>query len=131
LSGGDLANGTGHEKLARFLTARNQYSPTRRAAKPLAFLPRNNELSVFCVADLPYSEIVPLGRHLNLPAERRIHGHATLASRSVADTGLTVDRDDRPLRHANVTGWPDEKDKRLAIAQELAAASALYLHRGE
>lgn len=119
----------GSKRLARFLTSRRQYSSKHKAVKPRAFLPSNGELSVFCVADLAYSEIVPLGGNLNLPPGRRLHGHAILASDQATDAGLTLDRDDTPFRHANIVGWPPEKDRQLAIAQELAASSDLFLHR--
>ncbi|MCK4304150.1 MAG: hypothetical protein KAY24_07915 [Candidatus Eisenbacteria sp.] len=120
---------TGNEKLARFLTSRNHYSPKNKAVKARAFLPPNDKLSVFCVGDMPYSKIVTLGSNINLSDTRRLHGHAIIVERHVSDTGLAVHRDDSPFRHANILGWPPEKDKRMDIAQELAAAADLFLHR--
>jgi hypothetical protein len=41
---------------------------------------------------------------------------------------LTVEPDPAPHpRHVNVCGWPFEKDKRLALAQELCAKSMLRI----
>ncbi|MFC1573241.1 hypothetical protein ACFL6M_06540 [Candidatus Eisenbacteria bacterium] len=117
-----------NEKLARFLTSRSHYSPGNRVVKARAFMPHDEELSVFCVAGLPYSDIVALGDNLNLPPQRRLHGHAILGEKQVIDKDLSVARDDSPPRHANIRGWPPEKHQRLAIAQDLAAAADLFVH---
>jgi len=120
---------TGIEKLARFLTSSNHYSPKNKAVRARAFLPADDKLSVFCVGDMPYSKIVALGSNVNLSDTRRLHGHAIIVERRVTDAGLAVDRDDSPFRHANILGWPSEKDKRMDMAHELAAAADLFLHR--
>ncbi len=36
---------------------------------------------------------------------------------------LRVDFDEPPPRHANVLGWPRERDQQLALAQSLATAA--------
>jgi len=63
--------------------------------------------------------------HSNQPT---LHGRADLKAESVFNQGLEVIRDDQPLYHANITGWPsDGKDVQRIKALELAAAATLKL----
>lgn len=50
-----------------------------------------------------------------------------MAVQQVVDVGLQVVPDNTPRRHANITGWPTEKSKKMSLAQELAAAASLVL----
>jgi hypothetical protein len=61
------------------------------------------------------------------PRGRRLYGRGDLSVSSVVATGLTVDPDNDPPRHAGIVGWPDGKDARLSLAQRLAASAALRL----
>ena len=82
------------------------------------------ELSVFRVDGLSEEEIWTHARRYALPPGRNIHGRADLADKAIAASGpLRVDYDDSPPRHANVVGWPKEKDEQLALAQDLASAA--------
>ena len=92
-----------------------------------AFMPRSAhgrplELSVFRVDGLSEEEIWSHARKYALPPGRNIHGRADVTSEAITATGpLRVDCDDSPPRHANVVGWPKEKDEQLALAQDLAS----------
>jgi hypothetical protein len=45
----------------------------------------------------------------------------------VRKSGLDITPDDIPRYHAAIVGWPDEKEKQIAFAQELAALSILVI----
>lgn len=105
-----------------------------------AFLPRSIDggafsLSVFRIDGLAEDEVWDLARtHVlpNLPAGRRIHGRGDLtADEVVAANPLAVDFDDTPPRHANVIGWPQDREGQKVLAQALAAAAMSVRHRGD
>lgn len=60
------------------------------------------------------------------PTGGKIHGHADIHVADVSEVGLNFDPDNKPPRHANVTGWP-EKSSHKFYAQKLAARAALTL----
>ena len=61
------------------------------------------------------------------PLGRPLYGRGDLSVSSVLATGLTVDPDDNPPRHAGIVGWPETKDARISLAQRLAASALLRL----
>ena len=79
--------------------------------------------SVFRISGLPESEIWSVGlekvaRLKNLPLLGRLDVNAGL----VYDQELRFNPDaDRRSRHAEIVGWPPEKEKQQSIAQILAA----------
>lgn len=82
------------------------------------------EVSVFQVDGLTGLQIWEHGRRHALPPKRNFHGRGDVALRVVEATGpLRVDFDESPPRHANVVGWPKERDQQLALAQSLASAA--------
>jgi len=56
-----------------------------------------------------------------------LHGRADIQARFILKMGLQIDPDDTPPRHANIFGWPELKEERKSMAQELAAKAALRL----
>lgn len=94
-----------------------------------AFMPRSAhgrplELSVFRVDGMTEQQIWEHGREHALPPKRNFHGRADVNQGVVDTTGpLRVDFDEPPPRHANVVGWPKERDQQLALAQGLASAA--------
>ena len=91
-----------------------------------AFMPASDGArSVFRISRLPDSEIWSLGlekvaRVRNLPLLGRLNVNAGL----VYDQELRFNADaDRLSRHADIVGWPPEKEKQQSIAQILAAES--------
>lgn len=94
--------------------------------KPRAFLPGpDGTTSTFRTHGLTPDEIWTLGE--SRVAAPRLYGRGDLRVSSVVATGLTVDPDDDPPRHAGIVGWPESKDARLSLAQRLAASAALRL----
>jgi hypothetical protein len=56
-----------------------------------------------------------------------LHGRAEIKARQVRATGLGLVADPEPSTHAAIVGWPDEKDKRKHLAQELAKSAQPHL----
>ena len=117
------------ELLARFLLSRSLFSREKRTVKSSAFMPPpSGELSVFRIEGLSAGETWELGeRHVARPQQRRLHGRADMVARAVTESGLKVNPDDDPPRHATIVGWPDSKDAQKSIALELAVRAKLRL----
>jgi hypothetical protein len=86
--------------------------------------------SVFWRDGLTEQQIWDCGRWV----EQRPNDGSTLKARgdlglqSVIDAGLAVEPDTRDHpRHANIIGWPEDKEQRVAKAQKLAFAASLVL----
>lgn len=100
--------------------------------KPGAFLPpKDLKMSVSRIEGLAENDIWYIAdRARNTPAKAR----ADFTAASVLDIQangirLTVVPDPLPhdSRHANVCGWPPDKDLQLSIAQEFCAKSMLRI----
>ena len=61
------------------------------------------------------------------PRNRTLYGRADVMNQNIESIGLVVVPDNIPERHANIVGWPSEKDKQISLAQELAAMALLSL----
>lgn len=116
------------EFFARFLTSRSHFSARNKRVKPGAFLPspRDNATSVFRLKGLAEMDIWPMGLRIveGLPG-RSLHGRADIRVESVEGVGLRLVLDNTPVRHGSITAWPENKDKQLLMALELAAAAIL------
>ena len=126
----DLNRVQPHEPIARFLLQKNNYSISKKTVKPVAFLPNpsNLETSVFRIMGLTDNDIWNIGEtYVTGPQGKNLHGHGVVIIINIQNLGLFVIPDNVPDRHANITGWPVEKDKQLSIAQELAAIATLKL----
>lgn len=110
--------------MARFLTSKNHYS--RAAVKYGAFMPPpDKKLSVFRIDGLGEPATWKLGDdHITAETGRTVHGRGDIVQGEVERQGLALDHDNRPPRHANIIGWPDEKHRQKLIALELAAAAS-------
>ncbi|MBI2895164.1 MAG: hypothetical protein HYY06_16540 [Deltaproteobacteria bacterium] len=83
---------------------------------------------MFRTDGLSEGEIWALGQEAVAQAQgKTLYGRGVLLAADVAAAELRVEPDEPPLRHANITGWPPEKDAQLAAAQELAARASLRL----
>ena len=109
--------------LARYLTSSSHYSKEKGFPRPGAFLPTpKGETSVFQIDGLDEEAIWGIAEQYvapELPQNRRVHGRADVPTASVESLGLRVAPDNTPPRHANIVGWPAEKDEQLSLAQEL------------
>jgi hypothetical protein len=114
--------------LARFLTQSGHFSPTTHRVKQSAFLPAKSlELSIFNIDKLIPHKIWELADKYVLSAERKVYGYAKIFSDIIYNNKLKIDYNNNPERHANIIGWPTEKDEQKLLAIELANASELVL----
>ncbi len=124
------------EPLGRYLTGRSYFSPNNNAVKPEAFIPPADlKLSVFRIEGLPLEAIWDIGQKEVINAglqSRTLYGIADIKVLKVQERNLIVDPDNKPIRHANIIGWPEgpeNKARRLSIAQQLAADAKLVLKK--
>jgi hypothetical protein len=84
------------------------------------------------IDDLPDGELWKIGDEVvGKERGRAAVARADLAKTSVLEIGLSVELAPGPHpRHADVGGWPTEKDEQKLIALELCAQSKLYLRPG-
>jgi len=122
----------GQETIARYITSKSWYSRKKNIVKPQAFMPPPDLiLSVFRIDNLSEPEIWKIGfkkviSKMNQP--RNLHGRADIQALNILGNNLQIDPDNTPPRHASIIGWPELKEKRKSIAQELAAKASLSLH---
>ena len=98
-----------------------------------AYLPApNGETSVYRTSDVPEEEIWNIGREaVAKPRDGSLYARGDVPVAAIVKTGLKVVPDTGPHpRHANITGWPPEKDKQKMLAVEIADASELMLPSG-
>ncbi len=114
------------ETVSRFLL-KDDLRPDRETIKHSAFMPpsSNPELSVFRVSDLSDQQIWALAAEKVEPARGHIIGRGDLLVSQVVAMKLTVSPDiDLVSRHANIAGWPADRDLRATIAKDLAALAS-------
>lgn len=122
----------GQEAIARYITSKRWYSRGKNVVKPQAFMPPSDlRLSVFRIDNLTEPEIWKIGfkkviGKMNQP--RNLHGRADIQALNILVNNLQIDPDNTPPRHASIIGWPELKEERKSIAQELAAKASLRLH---
>ena len=111
--------------LTRFIIERNKMTQTRVKAK--LFEPdKGKKVSVFQTETWSRKRIEDCGVTVARERKKQLHGWAILATGTVPKkVGLTVECDDDPPGHANITGWPDEQDDLLEWQGELANHSSL------
>lgn len=113
------------EPLARFLKHHRDFKPQAGLVRPRTFTPPANlRLSTFRISGLTEPAIWDVALHFaGTPALAR----AVVAVGGVRETGLEVDPDDSPPRHATIQGWPAEKARQMHISQVLAARAVLVI----
>ena len=123
------------ESLGRYLTQRDHFSRPDNAVRPRAFMPPPSfRLSVFRIDGLSTEAVWDIGQREVINAmpqpSRTLYGMADIKVFKVQEKNLIVDPDNKPVRHANIIGWPEgseNKARRQSIAQELAAEAELKL----
>jgi hypothetical protein len=120
---------TGYTTTARFLRHNNHFSVVKRKVKHLSYHPdKQGKLSVFYIDGLDHSQTLDIGIQ---NVDTNIKGYGVLCSTAFEDHDLTIEFDNNPERHANVSGWPKEKQEYRLIAMELADKAALRLRQEE
>lgn len=119
------------ELLARYIYESNKFNKQNLIPKPQAFMPERYdgkyETSICREKDLDDTAVWAIGdtvRADGVVAKAR----ADFKAESVRVTGLEVVADPSTYpQHALIINWPEEKDKRLMHATELANAAQLVL----
>ncbi len=115
-----------HELLARYIVS-SRWLRQDRTVKQDAFMPPESplELSVTRHLSLSENDIWNIGKRIASGQSRNLYGRADVEVSQVMGQSLNVVAD--PLKdncnHANIVGWPPEKDARKMRAMELARAA--------
>lgn len=115
------------ELLARYITSSRWFRQQDQTVKQDAFIPPENplELSVTRHSTLIEDDIWRIGRSVAGGMGRNLHGRADIKTDCVIEQRLSViphPVPDNP-NHANIVGWPLEKNERKMRALELAKAA--------
>ena len=94
--------------------------------KPKLFEPNTKlQVSVFFIDGMNFEEIKETGLCVAKQREKRLYGWGLFDDTAVGETGLGLVPDGyvchRP--HANIVGWPHEREERKHLQQVLASES--------
>lgn len=104
------------------------YRPSDNTVRHTAFLPPKDRcLSVFRISGLNETKTWQIGERIGLQRSLPLLGRADIKAVAVNETGLSIDADDIPPRHANIVGWPNEVSAIRLKALELAEKAQLRL----
>jgi hypothetical protein len=118
------------EILARYLYRRKQFKPSTSEVRHQAFMPpADQRLSVGRTDGLSEQQVWDLGDSLGLPSPPIARGELGVVE--VLETGLKVDPDNDPPRHASIVGWPSDESAILEKAVLLSRAARLQLRTGD
>lgn len=114
--------------ISRFILQKSHFSKENGRVKYSAWLPnQNGETSVFITTGLEEDEIWIIGEsHVAAPQGKTLYARGVTLSSVVTESGLSLNFDNEPPRHANIEGWPAEKSEQKMLAIELAEASSLH-----
>ncbi|MDP2168139.1 MAG: hypothetical protein Q8J64_07400 [Thermodesulfovibrionales bacterium] len=115
-----------HETLARYIYSKHHYRSSDHTVKYAAFVPPkdNRRLSIFRISSLPENEIWAIGKNLR---QQSLLGRADIKALDVFQIGLSIDPDNTPPHHANITDWPSEDSAIKLKAIELAEKARFYI----
>ena len=121
-----------NELLARYITASKWFRKKDQTVKQDAFIPPDDplELSVTRHLNLTENDIWSIGRGIVRGTPRTLHGRADIETGHVIAQRLSVvpqPVQDNP-NHANIVGWPLEKDARKMCALEIAKVARFVVN---
>lgn len=125
------------EKLTRFIRYNRDFDEPD-TVRHQAFLPhrKKTDISVFCISQLSDNEVWKIGWEHVQTDELPVLARADLYANDVYDNNLQVILDPQSHKaHANITGFPVEREKnktedrklRRSIARKLALVSELVM----
>jgi hypothetical protein len=114
-----------NEPISRFMTSKSSHCNTM-VVKPAAFMPNPNDgrLSVARHGADPVEESARMAKE-DYGLEKAF-GVALIEAREVRKVELDFEANDKPLRHADIVGWPwRENDRQFGKAEQKKKAAAL------
>ncbi len=111
------------ERISRFVLSKSHVSVQNQRVKYAAFLPPpSRKLSAYRTTTVEEQGIWEIGRtYVAAPQQKAIRGRGDLSANIIRATELDVVPERQPHKlHADVVGWPTEKDEQKMIAVELA-----------
>ena len=116
------------EHISRFIFSSGHFSTQHNRVKHNAFMPVPNDgTSVFRTSSLSEPEVWSIGQAISTQRDQQLHARGDLFARQIFALSLGLEPSEPPPRHANITGWPQEKDKVKLKAMEVAAQATLRL----
>lgn len=117
------------ECVSRFIFSKRHFNSQTDRVKYEVFKPPGNlRLSVYIINEISDRDIWQIRDDYVAPLRGPILARADLESEAVKERALRIEPIKHPHpRHAEIVDWPPEKQKRLAIAKELADVSNLVL----
>ncbi len=119
------------EPISRFLFSKSDFSSQNNLVKLRAYLPPPDlTVSVFRTQGLNEEQTWELAERKIISRQKHkktLKGRADSTPSKIENVGLNIIPDNIPPRHANITGWPVEKDEQKMLAAELANKSTLVL----
>jgi hypothetical protein len=116
-----------NELLARYITSSRWFRQQDQTVKQDAFIPPENPLELSVTRHITFTEddIWRIGRVVAGGMGRNLHGRADIKTDCVIEQQLDVVPQPVPdnPNHANIVGWPLEKNERKMRALELAIAA--------
>ncbi len=111
--------------IARYLLE-GEVRHSDRTIRHQAFMPPPSlKHSVFRIYDLSEQDIWALGVEKVEPKRGRVIGRGDLRVSGIIENTLRVEPDNDPdSRHADIVGWPDDRNFRATIAKVLAALAS-------
>lgn len=111
------------EMLARYVMQSGHFRKSDLTVKPNLFIPHPyQELSVTRHRDASETEIWTAGEDVATQQQKRLYGRADIQARACISESLRVTAKPFPNNpnHADIEGWPPQKQDQKAIALKLA-----------
>ncbi|MBI2016300.1 MAG: hypothetical protein HY616_13940 [Candidatus Rokubacteria bacterium] len=67
-----------------------------------------------------------IGEAVAQTSQRVLHARGDVLAKAVFTAELEIRPDNKPKRHAAIVGWPEQKDRQMLLAQQLAVAAELH-----
>ena len=83
-----------------------------------------SKVSVFYIDELDCPAICNIGVDVAKKRNKeKLYGWAEVSEKVILEENLEIERDDDPMYHANIIGWPEDLAKRKKKQQEIALLS--------
>lgn len=118
------------ERISRFVLSKHQFKSSAGKIKHNAFMPpTSGGLSVYRTQELNEDDIWSIGTdYVAAPQGKTVYARGDLLAGQILGAKLGIESVPRPHpRHADIVGWPQEKDEQKMCAVELANAATLRL----